>query len=93
MFKSFLKGNSQEIEPFAEKGQDRKTRQKNKRGDRKEKSKDSPEIPDWLGGGGGGGYRHPRPPFETNQSARKHFSFNCHNKDGTMSNDPRPYGF
>ena len=43
------------------KGQDRKskrTRQKNKSGDRKGESNDSPGIPDR-----GGGIRHPQPPF------------------------------
>ena len=49
----------------AEKRQNRKsnrTRQKNKRGDSKVESNDSPEILDG-GGGGGRGIRHPRPPF------------------------------
>ena len=43
------------------KGQDRKskrTRQKNKSGDRKGESNDSPEIPDM-----GKNIRHPQPPF------------------------------
>ena len=49
---------NQENGPLAEKWLDRKskkTRQNNKRGDRKEESKNSPEIPDGGGGGGGGG--------------------------------------
>ena len=56
-------GKSQENGPLAEKWQDRKskrTRQKNKTGDRKEESSDSPEIPDR---GWGGDIRHPRPLF------------------------------
>ena len=47
MLEKFL-GKSQENGPWAEKLQDRKskrTRQRNKRGDRKGQSKDSPEIP------------------------------------------------
>ena len=46
---SFLKEKNQENGPLAEKGQDRenkRTRQKNKRGDTKGESNDSPEIPD-----------------------------------------------
>ena len=38
-----------------------RTRQKNKRGDSKVESNDSPEIPDR-----GGDIRHPRPPFGDN---------------------------
>ena len=37
-----------------------RAQQKNKRGDSKVESNDSPEIPDK---GGGGDIRHPRPPF------------------------------
>ena len=40
-----------------------RTRQKNRRGDSKVESNDSPEIPDR----GGGDIRQPRPPFEADQ--------------------------
>ena len=59
MFESFLE-KSQENGLLAEKWQDRQSkrnRQKNKRGDRKGESNNSPKIPDW------GVLKHPRPPF------------------------------
>ena len=69
---------SQENGPLAEKMTDRKskrTRQKNKRANKKRESNDSPEIPDR-----GGGIRHPRPHlggiaqtrgFDSQQERRK----------------------
>ena len=40
-----------------------RTRQKNKRGDSKVESNDSPEIPDRGVGGGVDNIRHPQPPL------------------------------